>query len=62
MTMKDLIVNKEMGTVKFAPTMGEPCILHQNGRKVENRILEEVARELGMIFDMGAIEKAKTFK
>ncbi|KAJ3331938.1 hypothetical protein HDU76_001767 [Blyttiomyces sp. JEL0837] len=55
----DYVVDRKTGSLLFKQTGGMPCILHQNGKKNENRVLEEVARELGLKFNARAIEDAK---
>ncbi|KAJ3095847.1 hypothetical protein HDU97_006468 [Phlyctochytrium planicorne] len=54
----DLDVNSKTGVLQVLDTKGLPCILHQNGRKVENRVLDEIARSFGMPFNAKAIERS----
>ncbi|KAJ3331833.1 hypothetical protein HDU76_002081 [Blyttiomyces sp. JEL0837] len=48
--------------VVFKATGGSPCLLHQSGRKVENRVLEELARVFKMPYSQSAIDKAERLK
>ncbi|KAJ3190640.1 hypothetical protein HK101_008514 [Irineochytrium annulatum] len=58
---RHLEVDGKAGTVTVKETKGRPCILHQNGRKVENRVLDEVAREFGLRYSESAVQRAKGF-
>ncbi|KAJ3215489.1 hypothetical protein HDU67_000347 [Dinochytrium kinnereticum] len=60
----DFIVNATAGTVRLKGETagGTPCILHQNGAKVENRVLDEVAAMFGMEWSRKAVERARKLK
>ncbi|KAI9330574.1 hypothetical protein DFJ73DRAFT_899983, partial [Zopfochytrium polystomum] len=58
-TLADFTLDRTAGQLTFERTKGRPCILHQSGRKVENRILEELAREFGLKYDAKGIERAR---
>ncbi|KAJ3008551.1 UNVERIFIED_CONTAM: hypothetical protein HDU68_003044 [Siphonaria sp. JEL0065] len=48
--------------VTVKQTGGAPCILHQSGRKVENRVLEELSGLFGLEWDEAAVSKSKVWQ
>jgi hypothetical protein len=58
----DIRIRKRSGRIEMKDTGASPCILHQNGRKIENRLLEEIARAFQMPFDERAILNAEQLK
>ncbi|KAJ3116753.1 hypothetical protein HDU96_008884 [Phlyctochytrium bullatum] len=54
-----VLVNGTGGGAVYVPdTKGWPAILHQNGNKVENRVLDEVAKVWGLPFSQSAIDRS----
>ncbi|KAI9338520.1 hypothetical protein BDR26DRAFT_863008 [Obelidium mucronatum] len=57
-----LEVDSDTKRVTMKQTGGKPCILHQSGRKVENRVLEELSGIFGLSWDADAVARSKEWQ
>ncbi|KAL2916277.1 hypothetical protein HK105_204033 [Polyrhizophydium stewartii] len=53
--MRDLVVQADRGRIVVRATGGAPAIVHQNGDKLENSVLEQLAVVLGLPFDFSGV-------
>ncbi|KAL2912499.1 hypothetical protein HK105_207988 [Polyrhizophydium stewartii] len=59
MPNKDYVVDPATRELSFIPTRSRPLILHQNGEKKDNRILEILSKEFGYDYDADVLESLK---
>ncbi|KAJ1559623.1 hypothetical protein HK405_009924 [Cladochytrium tenue] len=48
--------------LEYGATLGTPCVFHQSGAKVSNRVLEELAQLFGQRFNAKAIARAERLR